>query len=716
MISDNHTSEGKTSKVSKTSKNNAVFLIAALFIIALFFGAFTYLGKKQMLEDMDNDFRFVRSRIERYDIFNANDKVKSLTRLQDKTVGLSRIYELLGGMDVSELDEYADEQRLDGAAVLDDELNVVSENSHEESLLVKFKELIYSDYVRDIISHPNMVYTVRLVQNDGIYDFAAVKREDAPGIVITYAQKGEQSADNGDLTLNTLFTDFAFKNDGAIVIAENDEIVSSNLDELVGMEIADDSLPGFEGSVTACDDSGIFTLKKNGRAWYGCTEKAANRSIFVLFPQEKVYLTRNLVTIAVIIATVLIWLLWALLQSRAALYYQDELKKAAEDAQRANAAKTDFLRRMSHDLRTPINGIMGLVNISRHYAGNEAKQEECREKIISASGFLLDLVNNVLDMNKLESGTITLEHKSFDLKRLIAETNSVIEIQANEHGINFSAENVDIEHSGVIGSPVHLRQIIQNIESNAIRYNNEGGYVRASYKELKSEDGIMQLQFICADNGIGMSEEFQKHAFEPFAQENDGARTRYAGTGLGLAITQELVMRMGGEISLHSNKNVGSTFEIIIPLCIDSKPAENEAEDADGDAAADISGARVLLVEDNELNMEIAEFTLKEAGAVITRAYNGREAVDIFAASAPGAFDCILMDSMMPVMGGCEAAELIRSMDRSDAEKVPIFAMTANAFSEDIEKSMKAGMNEHLTKPINADKLIRTIGRYYKKE
>ncbi len=331
---------------------------------------------------------------------------------------------------------------------------------------------------------------------------------------------------------------------------------------------------------------------------------------------------------------------------------------------------------------------------------------------MDASGFLLDLVNNVLDMNKLESGEVRLDEVSFDLEKLVRETNSVIEVQANERDIALHDNGVHAEHRRLIGSPVHLRQVMQNIESNAVKYTPEGGTVTVSCNEIDAKNGVATLEFICADTGIGMSEEFQKHAFEPFAQENTAACTAYLGTGLGLAITKELVEQMGGTIDFQSRQNRGTTFVIQIPLRIDAVASAPKPEKEKAPAAGSVQGAKILLVEDNDLNMEIAQFLLESEGAEVTQAWNGREAVELFAASAPGTYDVILMDVMMPLMGGLEATRVIRAMKRADAATVPIFAMTANAFQDDIQRSRAAGMNEHLTKPLNAEKLIAMIARY----
>ena len=389
---------------------------------------------------------------------------------------------------------------------------------------------------------------------------------------------------------------------------------------------------------------------------------------------------------------------------------QKQLRRAMEQAQRASIAKTDFLRRMSHDIRTPINGIHGMLDIADHYPDDMQRQQECRRKIRQASAFLLDLVNSVLDMNKLESGEIKLTNEPFRLSELMQSVDAVAEVQAGEASIRYTCLGTHAEHDHLLGSPVHLRQVFQNLTSNAIKYNRPGGSVTVSYRETGSDGVYADFVFICADTGIGMSEEFQKHAFEPFSQENSKARTAYSGTGLGLSITKELVETMGGTICMESKQDVGTRFTVTLHLRIDRDAAQRHQDTLA--AAGSIKGTKILLVEDNEMNMEIAQFLLNEQGAVLTKAWNGQQAIDLFTQSPPGTFDIILMDVMMPVLNGIEATQRIRAMDRPDAKTSPIFAMTANAFSDDNERSRKAGMNEHLTKPLDRAVLTRLIARY----
>jgi CheY-like chemotaxis protein len=326
----------------------------------------------------------------------------------------------------------------------------------------------------------------------------------------------------------------------------------------------------------------------------------------------------------------------------------------------------------------------------------------------------MDLVNDVLDMGKLESGEIILEEKPFHLQELLQNELYIMDGQAREHDVSLQLGELTAEHQNLIGSPIHIQRILTNLITNAIKYNQVGGSVTLSCHELesKSESQTALFEFICADTGIGMGRDFQKHMFDQFTQENAAGELSHHGTGLGLTIVQNLVQKMGGQIRCESERGEGPTFFITLPFAIDPEPKHLVSE-AD-EHAAPLNGLSILLVEDNELNMEIAEFLLEEEGAVVTKAMNGREAVQRFEASAPGTFQMILMDIMMPVMDGETAARAIRALDRPDAKTIPIIAMTANAFSDDIASSLQAGMNAHLSKPIDADLLIAVIKEHIK--
>ena len=367
---------------------------------------------------------------------------------------------------------------------------------------------------------------------------------------------------------------------------------------------------------------------------------------------------------------------------------------------------------MSHDIRTPINGIRGMVEVGDYYKSDIEKQSECRKKIWEASGFLLELINEVLDMSKLESDEVVLEEIPFNLSNISKEIFVVIEQIAAEENIRIVWEKEEITHWNLIGSPGYVKRIMMNILSNAVKYNKENGYIYISYQEFTSEqEGRVTIEFICRDTGIGMTKDFQKRLFEPFAQEHTGSRTKFSGTGLGMPITKKLIEKMGGTITFESKKGEGTTFVIRIPFKIDQDADQREEQEAISEKS--IKDLKILLVEDNELNMEIAEFVIQNEGASVTKAWNGQEAVEIFKKSRPDEFDVILMDIMMPEMNGYEAVKVIRAMnDRPDGKNIPIIAMTANSFAEDVQASLDAGMNAHLSKPIVIDEVIKTILRY----
>ena len=388
--------------------------------------------------------------------------------------------------------------------------------------------------------------------------------------------------------------------------------------------------------------------------------------------------------------------------------------ESAEKAEQANRAKTEFLQRMSHDIRTPINGIRGMIEIANYYKDDPDKQTECRKKIWDASGLLLELVNEVLDMGKLESGEIMLEEREFDLKELLDSVGVVVDKQARERGITIITDGYPVEHRCLLGSPLHLRRLLMNIISNAVKYNHAGGEVRLGCREKPSADPeTAQIEFTCADTGIGMSEEFQKHVFEPFAQERNFARSEYGGTGLGMPIAKSLAEKMGGTLSFVSRQGVGTTFTLSLSFRICHAP-EKRNKPKRLLRTSSIAGLHVLVAEDNRMNMEIAEFVLNVEEASIIKAVNGEEAVRIFADSRPGEIDAILMDVMMPVMDGLEATRRIRAMKRPDARTIPIIAMTANAFAEDRQLAFAAGMDMHIAKPLEGSEMVETLERFVK--
>ncbi len=390
---------------------------------------------------------------------------------------------------------------------------------------------------------------------------------------------------------------------------------------------------------------------------------------------------------------------------------EQAIMELLEKVRRANSSKSEFLSHMSHDLRTPINGILGMLVMMERNQEDREWQRECREKIRVSTEHLLSLVNDVLQVSRLESGRPSAVEEPFDMHDILENCITILSPQAAENGIQLVLEKRGLQHGRLVGNPLHLKQILMNVIDNALKYNRPHGSVTVHAEERACRGGIADYRFVIEDTGIGIGEEFKKHIFEPFAQEHQDARTYYQGVGLGMSIVKKMVDQMKGSIEVDSQVGKGSVVRITLPLQIDgeqhAQPVKEEQNQLDS-----IDGMRVLLVEDNEINCEIVEFMLREAGAEVVTANDGKEAVDLFAEADPGTFDCILMDLMMPVMSGYEAAHVIRGMNRSDAKSVPIIALSANAFEEDVALAKDAGMNEHLAKPVDIRKMFALMNRF----
>lgn len=608
---------------------------------------------------------------------------------------------------------------MDGSLVLDENGNIESSYSTDDAIMKQVHKYISKDIVMDYMEQTERTYAQRVELNDGSHlDIATCARSDAPGLVVTYFYTSVYFAQNYNLTLQNLLKGYSTKSDGTILVCDEGSIIASNDRSLLHASTKKNEIVQLlKGNK---DSQHIYHFTNNGVGYYGIMLKQSNYYIFAYISDHVVI--DGVVTKLVVI--LLVYILFVLVlryigyrnnrirkakEQETEKAHQEELLKAAKKAEAANVAKTEFLQRMSHDIRTPINGIIGMVEVGDHYSDNIEKQADCREKIKGASNTLLELVNEVLDMSKLESGEIVLEEVGFNINKLSDETIVMLEELAKERNIQIVEEEKRITHPYLIGSPTHVKRVLMNVLSNAIKYNRDNGFIYVSYKELNSNHSDHTLiEFTCRDTGIGMSKEFQNKIFEPFAQEHIGSRSKYVGTGLGMPIAKSLVEKMGGTLEFTSQEGVGSQFVIRIPFKIDEEHKNGTVKES---TSVSIEGLSVLLVEDNELNMEIAEFIIENEGAIVTCATNGIEAVDIYKKS-PGFFDIILMDIMMPEMDGLQATQCIRSFDHD----IPIVAMTANAFMEDKIKAKKPGMNAHLSKPLDKDKLIRVIAKLCKKD
>lgn len=693
-------------------------ICVAVVSLLYFFHAEKAEAEKRMVEIVN----YVKVQCSTYTHYNESSESKSLLRAIESARQMSTNIdtEIENGGQLSRdfLKENLQTLWVDGVIVLDAEGKTDCEYSTDESLTGEITAYLQKDIIMDFAGYEERTYSERFNRKDGSHiDIAACARKDAPGIVATYYYTSPEFARNYTLTIQGLLNGYSIQKDGTIIVADEGIVVASNDEKLLWQNTAGNEV--VQAMKKHTDSQHIFHLKNKGTGCYGIMLKQRDYYIYAYLPDTEVFHNLPLSVISVIFLYLLIFgifLFWGYRTNQAHQKqemekdekYKAELLIAAKKAEAANEAKTEFLQRMSHDIRTPINGICGMIDMAEHYADDMEKQTEYRAKIKEASNLLLELVNDVLDMSKLESGEVVLEESPFNLSKIFEEVLVVIEQIAAEQNIRIVWEKKEIKHLDFIGSPRYVKRVMMNILSNAVKYNRENGQIYISCREIPSEQPEMPIiEFVCRDTGIGMTDEFQKHIFEPFAQEHTGSRTKFAGTGLGMPITKKLIEKMGGTITFESEKGVGTTFVIRVPFKID--PDVDKREEQKDVSEKSIKGLHILLAEDNELNMEIAEFVLQNEGADVTKAWDGQEAVELFRNSEPGEFDVILMDIMMPVMNGYEAAKMIRSLDREDAKEVPIIAMTANAFTEDRIRAKEAGMDEHVAKPVDVELLIKII-------
>ena len=716
--------------IKRSKKEKRIQLLGGLIgicvaVVSLFY--FFHAEKAEAEKRMVEIVNYVKVQCSTYTHYNESSESKSLLRAIESARQMSTNIKMEtengGQLREDFLKENLQTLWVDGIIVLDKEGKTDCEYSMDESLTNEITEYLQKDIIMDFAGYEERSYSERFAREDGSYiDIAACARKDAPGIVAIYYYTSPEFTGNYTLTIQGLLNGYSVQKDGTIIVADNGIVVASNDESLLGQNTADNEV--VQAMKKHTDSQHIYHLKNEGTGCYGIMLKQRDYYIYAYLPDTEVFHNLPLSVAGVIFLYFLMFSIFWFWTYRTNQAHQkqeqekdeknkSELLIAAKKAEAANEAKTEFLQRMSHDIRTPINGICGLVNMADHCADDTEKQTEYRTKVKEASNLLLELVNEILDMSKLESGEVVLEEIPFNLSSISREVFIVIEQMAAEQNIRIMWEKKEITHRDLIGSPGYVKRVMMNILSNAVKYNRENGQIYISCMEIPSEQPEMTtMEFVCRDTGIGMTEEFQKCVFEPFAQEHTGSRAKFTGTGLGLSISRKLVEKMGGTITFESEKGVGTIFVIRVPFKIDLD-ADKREEQKDVSEKS-IKGLHILLAEDNELNMEIAEFVLQNEGAGVTKAWDGQEAVELFRNSEPGEFDVILMDIMMPVMNGYETTKMIRSLDREDAKAIPIIAMTANAFTEDRIKAKEAGMDEHVAKPVDVELLIKVIHKLVK--
>lgn len=659
-----------------------------------------------------------------YDAFNSAYTTKNLIRVMEIAGETARDTERDGSVDNATLEQYADQFNVSALIVTDASGNLVSESSTDgvgyESIATYLKEAP----VLEVAAHPLKSYTARItLSDDSVADIGCVTRRDDEGIVVAVRHQSAKAVASNTLKLQSLLGGYETNDSGNIVIESDGKVVATNAVEPTILGVFD--LPAsdvfiVDGIKDRCLPGKVRLVNSNGEWYLGTFGKARGFYVYTYASARRYFEVVAAVAAGVLVLYSGVIAVVVMVRRRADRRrltdllqqerdYGDKLAKAVREASSANSAKTEFLRRMSHDLRTPINGIRGMVEVGDANVGDLQKQTECRSKIWTASGLLLDLANEALDMSRLESGQVDLELVPTNLVTLNHEVRDILERQAEERLVTIICDQQTLNHPYARVSVTHLKRLLLNIAGNAVKYNRQGGYVRLVCREVEPADGVPVYEYTIADNGIGMSEEFQQHLYEPFCREEQQVEGASSGTGLGAPIAKQLVELMGGTMSFTSVLGQGTTFTIRLPFekCDRSEiPQAVPADAGDGDA---LQGLRVLLVEDNDLNAEIAQFTLSRAGAIVTHAKDGESAVEMFAASAPYEYDVVLMDIMMPGIDGLEATRRIRALDREDAATTPIIAVSANAFADDRRLSREAGMDAHLSKPVSSQELVEAV-------
>lgn len=660
----------------------------------------------------ERTLQYLREQCISYQDIIAADRVKSLVRLTEQVQELTDRDRLKGRERSNEgLAEYAQQQRISCVLVLNDALEPV----YSCGVDMDWSDLYTNESVSNVMQYPEKIFARRLTRDGVVYDVAAAARTVEPGMVFCVRRQSSEVIASYHASIESLLAGYETLLNERIYtyITDGEKVIGSSDNGQWNLPV--DSVPLITALEQADSDSCLTRLDCGG-TFFGMRRMYQEYSLYVFLPADFVFTqTKNMLISAFGVyaaAAVVVVLLLVRLgrdRKRRELAYQKQLEKEVERATAADQAKTHFLRSMSHDIRTPINIIMGMLEIIGRNPEDVTLVQSCREKAQTAARYLLALVNDVLTLNRPKREA--LGKTPYCLTSELHELLDISRAQAESAGVALTVMDLTLEHERFTGDPLYLRQICQNIIGNAIKYNHPGGWVRCSFRESRDADGVCRLEFICEGNGAGMSETFQRHMFEAFAQENSDRGSLSGGVGLGLAVVKKLVDERGGTIQVDSARGQGTRFRVVLPMM----PSEAEPEAALPDAAASIAGRRLLVAEDNELNREIAVYLLQEAGAVVDQAADGKEAVEMFAASAPGTYDAVLMDVMMPELDGHAAARAIRGMDRPDAQ-LPIIAMTANLFDEDVEACLAAGMDAHIPKPLEAGRMIKTIAEWLERK
>lgn len=694
-----------------------ILLLGVVLFTSVFFSE-TDKSKKYIEKHMRDMNDYIENKCVEYDGINVGTSMKSLFSVSDKTVAIRELIAFERSDETSVLEEVVVRNRLSGAIVVNLENGNISEYtdglgySQWTSVFEKFSS---------VSKNLNKTYCDRNFLSDGsCYDYAICGRTDCVGLILAYVRYSANEVISSQMSVKNLLEGYKFESDGVIVITDGERVIASNNASDVGLLASECPIVKELRLVNGYDR----LVKSEDRRFFALCSKTDNYYIYTYVPMMTVFSERNMamawVTVVYFFFVMIVFFILQHIekvrrdeQELSDKKYRQELTDLTAQAVHANDVKTEFLRRMSHDIRTPINGIRGMVEIGNYFADDLEKQQECRDKVWRASQYLLELVNDALDITKFDSKEFELKEYSFSMSGLLEDVRKINEYKANENGVNFSFEK-EVTHDELIGADVQLKRVLTNLLGNAVKYNVQNGDVVLSCRELSFDGERAEYEFVCKDTGIGISEDFQKIMFEPFAREYDDYN-KY-GVGLGLSIVKKIVDKMGGTVEVKSKQGEGSTFTVRLSFRVD-RNRENPSKKAEIDKSREkpLEGVRVLVAEDNEINYEIVDFVLETAGAEVIWAKDGCEALDAFFASEPYSFDVVLMDVLMPNLDGNATAERIRKSDRPDADVV-IISMTANTFEDDLKHNLDSGMNDNLSKPLDSQKMIKTILKYIKKE
>ena len=708
------------------------FWLVCIAVGISLFGAVFALSRRADMQNCEQRLtgvmEFIKAQSADYTKYNDTAVAKSLVR---EAAAISALEDLSLDCDEAALSEYARMLWLTGISVLDAQGDLVCEYTENGTGYAQLQSGIKLEPILSVIDYPQKTYVKRVeLGGDNFVNVAVHGCADGTGVVLAYRYIPAEFSEKSVLSIQDLLDGYEVSSTGTLLVAEDNQAAASNDPTLIGMNIFENErLMSIRRSGHADKLIRVYAPKGIEQC-YGMYSHGQDYYLYAYVPARQVY---TLTVMNLVITLVMYILILALVQvfrwnSARDFFIQQEhseqeyrksleqkniaLQLAVQRETKANLAKREFLFNMSHDIRTPMNAIIGFTALAQTHIDDRDQVEDYLKKISVSSQHLLSLINDVLDMSRIENGKVTLETKPVHLPELVEDIGDAIQVGADKKHISFTVDTAGMKNEDVIADPLRLEQILINVLANAVKFTPDGGQIslRIVQKDTASAD-YADFEFHIKDNGIGMSEEFQKHIFEQFARERTSTVSKIQGTGLGLAITKSLVDMMGGRITVESEPGRGSEFTISLRFPVGEAKAGQMIPVS---KASDFTGKKLLVVEDNELNLEIASTLLEEAGFEVDTAGNGKIAVEKVEAASAGRYDLILMDVQMPEMDGYEATRRIRALPDKKKAAIPIVAMTANAFEEDQKNALNAGMNGHIAKPLDIQKLFQVLSELLK--